>query len=101
MTPAEWFDQFPPPPPGTNWPAESAWCPRHWAPCPHLHANGISAEAALRQLWLRELAPHGSYSAATRNRQYAAAGRICCLLGDDRMHELWAPWLPAQTQEAT
>ena len=37
MTPAEWFDQFPAlkpgmDKPGMEWPDDSKWCPRHWAP---------------------------------------------------------------------
>lgn len=95
LTPAEWFDQFPSLKPGTEWPEDSKWCPRHWAPCPALSANGIGAATELMQVWLNELAPKGSYSPAAMNRQLAAAGNICCTLGDDRMYEIWGHWPPA------
>jgi len=99
VTPAEWFDQFPPLPPGTDWPEQTACCWRHWAPCSQLHANGVGATGELRAIWARELAPKGSYSPAARARQYAAAARICCQLGDDRMHQLWARWLPTPKED--
>jgi hypothetical protein len=96
LTPAGWFDQFPGLAEGATWPDGSAWCPRHWAPCPVLGANGIGAATELMQIWIEELAPKGSYSAAAMNRHLAAAGRICCTLGDERMYEIWGRWTPAQ-----
>jgi hypothetical protein len=92
MTPAGWFDQFPPLKPDMEWPASSRWCPRHWAPCPVTGANGIGAATELMQIWAGELAPKGSYSPAAMNRKLAAAGHICCTLGDERMHEIWGRW---------
>ncbi|MGH3189998.1 MAG: hypothetical protein ACRDOL_22585 [Streptosporangiaceae bacterium] len=96
LTPAEWFDQFPPGRPGAEWPEDAPWCPRHWAPCPLLGANGIGAHLELTKIWVDELRPKGSYSAAAMNRHLAKASPLCCTLGDDRMYEIWAHWPPAQ-----
>lgn len=98
-TPTQWFDQFPPLQEGAEWPADSQWCPRHWAPAPCLGANGIGAATEIIQIWLNELAPKGSYSPAAMNRKMIAAGHICCLLGDERMYELWGHWPPSRQLE--
>ena len=92
LTPAQWFDQFPPDPAMDG---HEQWCARHWAPCPDLGANGIGPAVEVMKIWLGEIAPKGSYSAAARNRQLEAAGRICCTLGDERMYEIWGHWPPA------
>jgi hypothetical protein len=96
-SPTEWFDTFPPLKEGVVWPEDAQMCPRHWAPCPNLSYNGIGLVTELMQVWLKELAPKGSYSRKTRNRQLAAAGHLCCTLGDDRMYQLWTHWVPAET----
>lgn len=96
LTPAQWFDQFPGLKEDAVWPEDSHWCPRHWAPAPVLRANGFGAATELAQIWLSELAPKGSYSPAAMNRKLAAAGHVCCTLGDDRMYELWRHWPPVQ-----
>jgi hypothetical protein len=90
-TPAEWFDQFPPNPAMDG---HGQWCARHWAPCPVLHANGIGAFTEVIQVYIDEIAPKGSYSAAAQNRQLEAVGRVCCTLGDERMYEIWGHWPP-------
>ncbi len=91
--PAEWFDQFPPLEPGAKW-DNAQWCPRHWAPCPNLGANGIGAAAEVMQAFLDGIAGAGS-TPAELNRQMANVGRVCCYLGDERMYEIWGHWPPA------
>ncbi|MGH3220027.1 MAG: hypothetical protein ACRDPY_15205 [Streptosporangiaceae bacterium] len=99
LTPAEWFDQFPPLADGAQWRENSMWCPRHWAPCPTLNANGIGAHTELMQIWINERRPKGSYSPAALNRHLVADSPVCCKLGDDRMYELWGHWPPAKPTE--
>lgn len=101
LTPTQWFDQFPGLKEGITWPADSQWCPRHWAPCPALGANGMGAAVELTQIWISELRPKGSYSAAAMNRHMAKVKPICCTLGDDRMYELWSHWPPVKPSEAS
>jgi hypothetical protein len=93
LTPAEWFDQFPPNPAMDG---HDSWCARHWGPAPVLGANGMGAATEVLAAWFRELAPKGSWSPAARQRQLEAAGHICCTLGDDRMHKIWGHWPPAK-----
>jgi hypothetical protein len=97
VTPTEWFNLMPPTVADLVWPDDAQMCPRHWAPCPVLSYNGIGMVTELVQIWLKELAPKGSYSKVTRNRQLAEAGHICCTLGDDRMYDLWLHWVPRET----
>jgi hypothetical protein len=92
LTPAEWFDQFPPNPAMDG---HAQWCARHWAPCPCLGANGIGAFTEVMQIFVDKIAPKGNRSAAARNRDLEKAGRLCCALGDDRMYEIWGHWPPA------
>jgi hypothetical protein len=98
LTPAGWFDQFPPDPAMDEHPV---WCGRHWGPCPALGADGQGAATELARIWVTELGPKGSYSPAAMARKIKAAGRICCLAGDDRMFELWSHWLPASAPAGT
>lgn len=100
-TPAEWFDQFPPLKNAADWPAGSTWCPRHWAPCPLLGANGIGAATELMQIFVNEIMPPNSRTADMQNRELAKASPVCCRLGDERMYELWANWPPSVPAEAT
>lgn len=95
MTPTEWFDQFPPTAEGVEWPADSQWCARHWAPCPILGANGIGASVEIQQIFLNEIASSNAKTADALNREMQAVGRICCTLGDERMYALWGKWGPA------
>jgi hypothetical protein len=83
-----WFDQFPDAP---GW-EHDQWCARHWAPCPILGANGIGAATELMQIFVNEIAT--GRTPAALNAQMQAAGRICCTLGDARMHEIWGHWPP-------
>ena len=92
---SEWFDQFPPLANAANWPGNSQWCPRHWAPCPLLGANGIGAATELMKIFVSEIAAPGlGSSPEAMNAQLEGIGRICCHLGDERMYELWAHWPP-------
>jgi hypothetical protein len=95
MTPTEWFDQFPPLADGAEWPP-GQWCPRHWAPCPVMGANGIGAATELMQVWLNEMKPEHlrPSDAEALNRALEADSPICCRLGDERMYALWGPWGP-------
>ena len=95
LTPAEWFDQFPPNPAMDG---HEQWCARHWAPCPCLGANGIGASAEVMQIFVSEMAPKGSHSPAAMNRHLHNAGRLCCTLGDERMYEIWGRWPPAASE---
>jgi hypothetical protein len=96
LSPAEWFDQFPSLAVNSEWPADSQWCPRHWAPCPLLGANGIGAATELMSIFINEMSAGGD--AAAMNAQMQAMGRLCCTLGDDRMYELWGKWPPSDGQ---
>ena len=93
---AEWFDQFPPLENAGEWPADSQWCPRHWAPCPLLSANGIGAATELLQVFIDEIRPPGATGAEDLNRAMAEASPLCCRLGDERMYEIWGHWPPSQ-----
>ena len=95
MTPTEWFDQFPP---ADNWPTESQWCARHWAPCPVLGANGIGAATELMKIWLEEQKPTdlGPGDTEALNRAMVADAPVCCALGDERMYALWGHWGPEE-----
>lgn len=88
-----------------GWREEAPICWRHWGPAAALKYNGGGMMVLLGKEWLRELAPKGSFSQATRERQWKQSGNICCLLGDVRMFELWqqvAPGAPpAAILEAT
>jgi hypothetical protein len=96
-----WFDQFPELAEGVSWPDDTQMCPRHWAPCSVLGANGIGCVTELMSIWLKEIAPKGSYSPGARNRQLKATGYICCLLGDERMYDIWGKWGPSEPSEKT
>lgn len=96
LTPAEWFDQFPLAP---DWPEGGQWCARHWAPCPCLGANGIGAAMDLLSVFVNEVATEAK-TADDMNKQMAAAGHLCCTLGDERMYELWGKWPPVTDPEA-
>jgi hypothetical protein len=87
----EFFNQFPPLDDASDW-ADGQWCPRHWAPAALLGANGIGAAAELMAIFAREIAPPNMRSAAMLGRELAKAGRLCCLLGDERVYEVWARW---------
>lgn len=89
MTPAEWFDQFPVPPVEREHPQ---WCERHWAPCPQLGANGLGAALELVQAFVS--GQQGGLHYEELNRRLAAAGKLCCALGDEKMYELWGRWGP-------
>lgn len=92
MSPTEWFDQFPPLQPGAGW-DNAQWCPRHWAPCPILGANGIGAATEVLSVFVKEIAV-GS-APADLNREMSEVGRMCCRLGDERMYEIWGRWPPS------
>lgn len=100
LTPAEWFDQFPPLAWNATWPTGSQWCPRHWAPCPELHHNGIGAATELMQIFLNELAPPEAKTPAALNRAQGEFSPLCCHLGDERMFEVWGHWPPSAPAEA-
>lgn len=85
-----WFDQFPDAP---GWQHEQ-WCARHWAPCPLMGANGIGAATEVIQIFIDEVAT-GARDAAALNARMAAAGKLCCTLGDERMCEIWGHWPPS------
>jgi hypothetical protein len=93
LTPAEWFDQFPP---NLAMDGHEQWCARHWAPCPVLGANGIGAFVEVMQIFVDEMTPKESLSSAERNRHLKKAGRLCCALGDERMYEIWGRWPPSE-----
>jgi hypothetical protein len=95
----EWFDRFPPLKNAAEWPADSQWCPRHWAPAPLLNANGLGAAAELMRIFVDEIAPRGIKSADSLNRELLKASPICCRLGDERMYELWGHWPPIVRKE--
>jgi len=97
LTPAEWFDQFPPQP---QMDSHAQWCGRHWAPCPVLHRSGVGALAEVIQIFVSEFAG-GLHGADALNARLAETGRICCKLGDDRMYEIWARWPAADAAEVT
>ena len=100
LTPSEWFDQFPPLEPGAPW-REGQWCPRHWAPCPCLGANGIGAATELMQIFIDEMrVPALGSSPEAMNSQLDALGVLCCRLGDERMYEIWGHWPPAAPADA-
>jgi hypothetical protein len=92
VTPAEWFDQFPPNPAMDG---HAQWCARHWAPCPVLGANGIGAATELMSIFVNEVAAPNAKSADAMNREMEKAGRLCCTLGDERMYEIWGHWPPS------
>jgi hypothetical protein len=94
-TATEFFDQFPPLEQAATWPANSAWCRRHWAPCPLLRANGIGAAVELMTIFTGELLPPWANSPRARNRELAKQSPLCCKLGDQRMYELWGHWPPS------
>jgi hypothetical protein len=96
-TPSQWFDQFPPGRDGAGWPPDAPWCPRHWAPAPLLGFSGLGAHAELQRIWVAELRPKGSYSAAAMTRKLLAVSPLCCTLGDERVYGLWQHWLPDGT----
>ena len=91
LAPTEWFDQFP----TAFVKGSDQWCARHWAPCPILGANGMGASVELMQVFVNEVATACTPEAL--NAQMQAAGRICCTLGDERMHQLWGHWPPPGT----
>lgn len=90
MTPADWFDQFPPAP--DDW-AHDQWCWRHWAPCPVFGANGMGASLMVMTR-ITELMPVEITDTEQRNRWMQELGRLCCTLGDDVMYEIWGKWPP-------
>lgn len=92
-----WFDQFPPLAEGATW-SNPQWCPRHWAPCPTLGANGIGAFTEVTQIWLEELKPPDlrPTDVAALNAALAADSPVCCKLGDVRMYEVWGHWPPVE-----
>ena len=95
QSPQAWFDQFPPLENAASWPAGSQWCPRHWAPCPLLGANGIQASVLLLKIFAEEIATGRSLTPDQLNRQLADASPVCCRLGDERMYGLWGQCPPA------
>ncbi len=101
MTAAGFFGQFPPPADDAGWPADGAWCARHWAPAALLGANGVGAATELMAIFVREFVPPNVRSPAALSRQLAKAGRLCCKLGDQRMYELWRHWPPAAPGDHT
>lgn len=95
MTPREFFDQFPPLADGAEW-TNTQWCPRHWAPCPLLKANGIGAAVEVMEAWLgRQTTTTMDGGAEALNARLAEDGPLCCQLGDDKMYEIWGHWPPA------
>ena len=98
-TATAFFDQFPPLANAADWPADSRWCARHWAPAALIGANGIGAATELMTIFVSEIAPPNVKSPAMLNRQLAKAGHLCCKLGDQRMYEIWGHWPPAQPPE--
>lgn len=97
MNPTEWFDLIPSPKEKTEWPSDSQWCSRHWAPASILGANGTGAATELIDIFVNELVDprcHGNEMAM--NAQLLAMSPICCVLGDERMYELWGHWPSAQ-----
>jgi hypothetical protein len=44
------------------------------------------------QIFITEIAKPGPPEAL--NAQMQAIGRVCCTLGDERMHQVWAHWPP-------
>jgi hypothetical protein len=95
LSPAEWFDQFPPQPQMTG---NAQWCGRHWAPCPLLCADGMQAAMLVLDLFVnRVLIPAGisprDFSAA--NARLAEAGKLCCWAGDAEMYAIWAKCPPS------
>jgi hypothetical protein len=95
--PTAWFDQLPTDP---DWPKDSQWCARHWAPCPVLGGNGIGVTMEVMRIFLDEVASPEAKSPEALNRAMAAAGRLCCTLGDERMYEIWGHWPPPTKTEA-
>lgn len=95
VTAAEWFDQFPLTE-DASWDNQQ-WCPRHWAPCPLLNANGVGAATEVMRIFLNELATASTPDGL--NREMAEIGPICCRLGDERMYEIWGHWPPTQGPE--
>lgn len=91
--PTGWFDQFTPEE-MAKVKGNAQWCPRHWAPCPILGANGMGASVELMKIFVNELAvaktPDGL------NQEMTNMGRICCTLGDERMYEIWGHWPPVR-----
>lgn len=85
-----WFDRFRPLLDDIE--SNEHWCARHWAPAPLLHADGICASMEMMQIFVHEIAPDARTVPALNARLHAV-GRVCCTLGDERMHEIWQNWL--------
>lgn len=100
MNATEWFDQFPPLAPGSEWNTQGQWCPRHWAPCPILNANGIGASTELMAIYVNEICPADITEPEAMNRHMQSVGYLCCTLGDERMHEVWGHWPPPDEEPA-
>ena len=94
QNPTAWFDQFPPAP---DWPADSQWCARHWAPCPGFGANGILATIMVMQRAVTDLIFAEAVEAGPEamNQAMHDAGRLCCSLGDEVMYEIWGQCPPS------
>ncbi len=95
MTPTEWFDQFPHLANEADW-HNDQWCPRHWAPCPILGANGIAATLEVIQAFINEIAPSGAKTHAAMQASMEETGRLCCTLGDQRMYDIWGRCGPSK-----
>jgi hypothetical protein len=92
-----WFDTLPPIHPPRFAAEHPSWCTRHWAPAVRLHADGTGASMQLYQMVRRLLGSHDPKPTPAQVRQWqATAGPVCCILGDDLMYAIWAPWLPTK-----
>jgi hypothetical protein len=70
------------------------WCWRHWAPCPVLHFNGIGMFVVMQKYFLEHMAPASARTPEQLNFYMNSIGRLCCTIGDDKMHEMWQEWAP-------
>lgn len=94
-----WFDQFPALQEGAEW-NNDQWCPRHWAPCPILGANGLGASVEMMGVFFNEMRPVGADTPYSMNESMHNMGRVCCTLGDDRMFEIWGHWPPVEPTDS-
>lgn len=74
------------------------FCAKHWAPAPVEGRNGVGASVAMTQIAM-ELMPADVLSGGPGAMNSWLANKVkplCCVVGDDRMSELWSDWPPAQ-----
>lgn len=95
-----WFDLMCVPVIVEGWRDDVQICWRHWGPAAALGYNGGAMIMLLAKEWSLNIAPKGSYSRKTRDRQWAAAIHLCCTLGDEKMFKLWQLLAPGASPVA-